>query len=137
MVVYLYNITILPAVMSSAPMMTRLPTGSLRNRNDRQMVITTLSLSTGATRDTSPYRRALKQKSHDTPVAAPDSTKNSHVWPGIDLMSLAWVPTRAMPHVKGRMMVVRIAVARSESTSFTPILAKIAVRAAKKADSNA
>lgn len=52
--------TILPHVISNAPIMTRRLTGSLNNRNDKQMVMTTLSLSIGATRDTSPVCNALK-----------------------------------------------------------------------------
>ena len=44
---------------------------------------------------------------------------------------------KTIPHVMHRMIVVRIAVARSELMSFTPILAKIAVSAAKNADSSA
>ena len=54
------NIRMLPPVISSAPATTRRLTGSFRNRNDRQMVMTTLSLSIGATRDTSPVCNALK-----------------------------------------------------------------------------
>lgn len=42
-----------------------------------------------------------------------------------------------MPHVRSRIMVVRMAVARFESTSLTPIFAKIAVKAANSADSSA
>lgn len=50
----------LPQVMSMAPMMTRSETGSLRMMKERMMVMTTLSLSTGATRLTLPQERALK-----------------------------------------------------------------------------
>lgn len=57
---YFINITILPPVMSNAPMITRRLAGSFRNRKERQMVITTLNLSIGATRDTSPTCNALK-----------------------------------------------------------------------------
>ena len=57
---YLNNMTILPAVINNAPITTRKLTSSFRNRNDRQMVITTLNLSIGATRDTSPVCNALK-----------------------------------------------------------------------------
>ena len=46
--------------MSNAPMMPLRLTGSFRNRKERQMVITTLNLSIGATRDTSPACNALK-----------------------------------------------------------------------------
>ena len=52
--------TILPAVIIKAPTMTFAFIGSFKNMNDRQMVITTLSLSMGATRDTSPSCKVLK-----------------------------------------------------------------------------
>lgn len=44
----------LPAVMSTAPRIIFALTCSFSNRHDRQMVMTTLSLSIGATLDTSP-----------------------------------------------------------------------------------
>ena len=43
-------------------------------------------------------------------------------------------PKRTIPQVMHRMTTVRMAVARSESMSFTPTLAKIAVNAANTAD---
>ena len=43
----------LPHVTGSALRMTFGETGSFRNRNDRQMVMTTLNLSIGATQETS------------------------------------------------------------------------------------
>ena len=46
-------------------------------------------------------------------------------------------PEQHNPHVMTRMTVVRIAVAQSEFISFTPILVKMAVMAAKRADSRA
>lgn len=52
--------TILPQVINNAPMMTRRLTGSLNSKNDKQMVMITLNLSIGATRDTSPVCNALK-----------------------------------------------------------------------------
>lgn len=57
---YLISMTMLPQVISRAPRITRGLAGSFRNRNARQMVITTLSLSMGATRETSPVCSALK-----------------------------------------------------------------------------
>ena len=42
-----------------------------------------------------------------------------------------------MPQVSMRMIVVRMAVARSEFISLTPTFTKMAVNAAKKAESNA
>ncbi len=50
----------LPHVMSNAPTITRGVAGSRSKKNDRMMVMTTLSLSTGATLDTSPSYKALK-----------------------------------------------------------------------------
>ena len=54
------NIRMLPQVINKAPITTRRLTSSFRNRNDRQMVMTTLNLSIGATRHTSPVCNALK-----------------------------------------------------------------------------
>ena len=51
--VYFVSIRMLPHVTGSAPRMTFGETGSFRNRNDRQMVMTTFSLSIGATQETS------------------------------------------------------------------------------------
>jgi len=42
-----------------------------------------------------------------------------------------------MPHASTRIITVRIAVARFESIPLIPIVAKIAVAAAKKADNSA
>lgn len=47
------------------------------------------------------------------------------------------VSKNTMPHVRNKITVVRMAVARLELISLTPIFAKIAVRAANKDDSNA
>lgn len=57
---YFHNITMLPAVISKAPMMTFVLTGSFSSKKASSMVITTLSLSIGATRETSPVCNALK-----------------------------------------------------------------------------
>ena len=46
-------------------------------------------------------------------------------------------PNNTIPQVIIRIIEVRIAVARSEFMSFTPIFANIAVNAAKRADNNA
>ncbi len=58
--VHFTSMTMLPPVISNAPSTTRQVTGSFRNRKERQMVMTTLNLSMGATRDTSPSCNALK-----------------------------------------------------------------------------
>lgn len=50
----------LPAVISNAPMTTFILTGSFNKKKASRIVITTLSLSMGATRDTSPLCKALK-----------------------------------------------------------------------------
>lgn len=42
-----------------------------------------------------------------------------------------------MPHVMNKITNVRMAVAKSELMYYTPILAKIAVRASKNAESKA
>lgn len=50
----------LPQVINKAPATTLGLTSSFRNKKERKMVMTTLSLSTGATRETSPVCNALK-----------------------------------------------------------------------------
>lgn len=55
----------------------------------------------------------------------------------MSLISFILPLNNTMPQVKRRMMEVRMAVARLELMSFTPIFAKIAVRAANRADNNA
>lgn len=57
---YFHNMHKLPAVMSKAPMITLMLTGSFRRKKARRMVMTTLSLSIGATREASPVCIALK-----------------------------------------------------------------------------
>lgn len=57
---YFHNITMLPAVISKAPMMTFVLTGSFNRKKASSMVMTTLNLSIGATRETSPVCNALK-----------------------------------------------------------------------------
>ena len=52
--------TILPAVMSSAPTMVFELTDSFNKKNANKIVMTTLNLSIGATRETSPVCKALK-----------------------------------------------------------------------------
>lgn len=54
------SITILPATIISPPIIIFGLTDSFSNKNARMIVNTTLSLSIGATRDTSPGERALK-----------------------------------------------------------------------------
>ena len=57
---YFHNIRREPAVIRSAPMITFGLAGSFRRTKARMMVMTTLSLSIGATRETSPVCNALK-----------------------------------------------------------------------------
>lgn len=55
-----YSIRNTPPEMSSEPISTRRVTFSWRKINAKRMVMTMLSLSIGATRDTSPNCNALK-----------------------------------------------------------------------------
>lgn len=57
---YFHIISMLPAHISMPPAITFGETGSFRSINASMIVSTTLSLSTGATRDTSPIWIALK-----------------------------------------------------------------------------
>lgn len=52
-------------------------------------------------------------------------------------MPLCTPVAKTIPHDKNMMTLVRIAVARFESTPFMPIFAKIDVSAANKADNTA
>jgi hypothetical protein len=70
-------------------------------------------------------------------VDKPEKMRNTHVFRFTSFTSLKWHPKITIPHVSRRIIVVRMAVARSESTSLTPALAKTAVSAAKKADRKA
>lgn len=51
----------LPAVISNAPMITFVLTGSFNKKKASNIVMTTLSLSIGAIRETSPVCNALKK----------------------------------------------------------------------------
>lgn len=57
---YFVSRTRLPPAIIRPPSMARQERGSFRMMKERMMVMTTLSLSTGATNDTSPFWRALK-----------------------------------------------------------------------------
>ena len=57
---HFHNIRREPAVMRRAPMITFGLAGSFRRMKARRMVMTTLSLSIGAIRETSPVCNALK-----------------------------------------------------------------------------
>lgn len=64
----------------------------------------------------------------------PERIRNTHV---LRPMARTWliVPVAmTIPHVSRRIIVVRMAVARLELMSLTPILANMAVRAANSAD---
>ncbi len=108
---------------------------SRRNKAAKTMTKTTLSLSTGATRDTSPIWIARKQQSHDNPVATPDNTRNSQA--RRDNSNTADDPcvARTTPHTNTHTTDVRIAVARFEFTLATPTLTRMAVAPAKTAES--
>ena len=69
-------------------------------------------------------------------MAMPDSARNNQVRPESVASSAGLAVTKAMAHAKIKITVVRIAVARFESTPATPTLASTAVRPAKSAESN-
>src|SRR5262249_40519844 len=72
----------------------------------------------------------------EAPVASADRARNTQA---VRLMAPigCGLRTREMPQTRGRMKVVRRAVARSELTSRTPALASTAVIPAKAADNSA
>ena len=110
---------------------------SPKNIEDNTIAIATLILSTGATCDTLPNCKALKQKIHERPVATPDKHRNKIFCFVSSCMVEAPPLTKAIAHAITNITTVLIAVARSVSTPLIPTFAKIAVRAAKNAASNA
>jgi len=83
-----------------------------------------------------PVAGARKYQSHERPVARPDNTRKSHVRDEIFPKDNCDLLNEAIAQVKRRTTVVRIAVAKFESTPVTPIFARIAVALAKSAESN-
>ena len=70
-------------------------------------------------------------------MAIPESTRNKSEYCYIDEICL-WPPwKKTIPQANSKMTTVLIAVAKFELTSLMPTLAKIAVRAAKNAESKA
>ncbi len=57
---HFHNMMMLPAVINKAPATTFMLTGSFSRKKASRMVMTTLNLSIGAMRDTSPVCNALK-----------------------------------------------------------------------------
>ncbi len=70
-------------------------------------------------------------------MAIPDKIRNIKEKEEMELICFQLPWNRTIPQAKNKIMMVRMAVARLELTSFMPILAKIAVREAKKAESRA
>lgn len=103
-------------------------------RADSTMTISTLALSTIDTFEASANFRAAKKNSHDKAPATPERI--------MKLMSLvvnrvSWCPfpiIRTKETMKSIITMARAAVATVESTLSNPIFAKIATRAAKKAE---
>jgi len=89
----------------------------------------------GATREASPSYNARTEQSQERPVAKPDNMKNSHVRNETLPNDQCTRVKEAIIQVKRRTTVVRIAVAKFESTPVTPIFARTAVAPAKRAES--
>lgn len=70
-------------------------------------------------------------------MESPDRTRKASVWPDMSPMPPQEPTIRTISHDMARTTTVRIAVARFESTSLMPILAKMEVKAAKMADRKA
>ena len=83
-----------------------------------------------------PVAGARKYQSHERPVARPDNTRKSHVRDEMFPKHHCDLLNEAIVQVKRRITVVRIAVAKFESTLVTPIFARIAVAPAKSAESS-
>lgn len=71
------------------------------------------------------------------PVAKAERVKNNQVFFDKPVTPVKLPLKNTTAQVISKMMAVRMAVARSEFTSFNPAFAKIAVRAAKKAEARA
>jgi hypothetical protein len=103
----------------------------------RKMVSARLSLSIGATREAGASWRARKYAIQESPVPMPDNVKNNNGRPRT-LASCCCSPNPiARPQANTTTTVVRTAVARFEGIPSTPIFARIAVNAAKNAESRA
>lgn len=73
----------------------------------------------------------------ESPVATPDKQRKI-IFCFVKVFMVEVPPRKnAIPHERIKMTTVRMAVAKSVSTPLIPILAKIAVRAAKSAASKA
>ena len=83
------------------------------------------------------FLEGLKIEDPDKPVAMPERDRKIKALFDIAERLLASPLANTIPHATARITIVRIAVARSEFTFSTPILAKIVVNAAKKAASSA
>ena len=70
-------------------------------------------------------------------MARAESVRNNQLFLERLVMPFALPLKKTIAQVMNKMIAVLIAVARSEFTAFNPIFAKMAVSAAKKADSNA
>lgn len=101
------------------------------------MAKTTLSLSTGATREASPSWIARKWHNHESPVASPESVRKIQVRGDSPASSAGLEVTAAMLPLNTRITAVRTAVARSGETPVTPTFARMAVSPAKSAESKA
>ena len=86
-----------------------------------------------------PRRAAARENSRATKARSSDPTRPGSTQSAARCCqsSPRLVVKNAMPQVKTRMTVVRMAVARLELMSATPTLARIAVSAAKRAESSA
>ena len=96
-----------------------------------------LDLSIGTTRFTSPVLSALKQQSHEAPVASPERIRNTHVFPPSEVIFPPEPFIKTISHEKSSTITVRTAVAASESLRRIPHFASIAVIPAKNADPKA
>ena len=101
------------------------------------MVNTVLDLSMGTTLLVSPICRALQKQSQDAPVASPDSVRKARARALRSARPCAAPVIHAISQANAATTTVRTAVARVESISLTPILARTAVSPAKTAEAAA
>lgn len=130
-----YNATIkAPPNISIPPKAVFQVKASPKNKAAKTRAKTTDVLSIATTLDTGPYFMARKYKSHDNAPATPDKIIKSKGLPVIDSKFENLLRENATAIKNKAITTDLIVVANVESTPFSPILPKIATKAAKTAE---
>jgi hypothetical protein len=124
-----------PAIIKTDPRKDFQLRFSPRKRAERNTIKSRLSRSIAATREASPYFRAIKYASQEMAPAVPDKkinrvSREDKCNPSGEILRVK----RLTKMRRTAMMVALIVVASVGSISFRPNLPKIATRAAEKAE---